>query len=303
MRKNLIFTIVLLGIVLFSGCVGQPDQKVEYKDEALKMEIKFPDKTLPNQIVKMKVTLTNQVENYVTNISLRITDFYGLTLIDQTCSDGKDIPNCGFISERCGCYFDSIQSLDDREVNFVFRVKGEEELARIPRDLKPEITLEYSYSGETVFFVPILSQSERSTKAKISTTQTKGPIHVEIERGLTQSSDQWEINGTAFPIIVWVKDKIKPDSKRTISNDSFKITLINLEKAGEGVGRCDFENESNVLRPKEDVELPMKVPLICTLVGKLPEPKPWTYGMIIADYNYTYTVVKTETITVETVIS
>jgi hypothetical protein len=303
MRKSLVFAI-LLGIVLFSGCVKQTDQKVEYKDEALKMEIKFPDKTLPNQIVKMKITLTNQVEDYVNNTSVRITDFYGLTLIDQTCPDGTPLEGeetCGLISDKCGCYFESIQSLDDREINFVFRVKGEEELARIGRDLKPEITLNYDYSGETVFLIPILSKNEKSTKAKMSTTQTKGPIHVEIERGLTQSSDQWEIEDIAFPIIVWVKDKIKPDSERIIDKDAFKISLINLEKAG--VERCDFESIGNVLRPKTNITLPMKVPLICTLVGKIPEQKPWIYGMVIADYNYTYTVVKTETITVETVIT
>jgi hypothetical protein len=310
MNKNWLIISLLILIVLSSGCIkNQPDGKIVYNDEALKMEIKFPEKTLPNQVANMKVTLTNQVEDDVKNINLRITDFYGLTLKNQTCSDGQPLPNCGFISDKCGWYFDKIQSLDDREINFVFRVPDEDELARIGRDLKPEITLSYDYSGETVFYVPILSASERSTNAKIQTSQTKGPIHVEIERGLTQSSDQWEMEDVAFPIIVWVKDKIKSDSERTISKDRFNITLRNLkiaEEAGVGVGRCDFEPvpaDKTVLRPKDPIELPMKVPLICTLVGDVPEGVPWITSMAIVDYDYTYTVIKTETITVETVIT
>jgi len=311
MNKNWLILSFLILVVLFSGCLDQPDGKIEYNDEALKMEIKFPAKTLPNQIANMKVNLMNQVENDVNNTVLRITDFYGLNLINQTCPSGNSLEGssgCGFISDKCGCSFDKIQSLDDREINFVFLVPGEDELARIGRDLKPEITLNYSYSGETVFYVPILSATEKSTKAKIQTTQTKGPIHVEINRGLTQSSDQWEMSGIAFPVILWVKDTINPDSKRMISKEKFNINLINLklaEEAGVATGRCDFEPatpDKTVWEPKENIELPMKVPLICTLVGSIPGGVPSTTGMAVIDYDYTYTVVKTETITVETAI-
>lgn len=308
MNRNWIVLTLLIFIVIFSGCVGQPDGIIEYKDEALKMDTKTPTKTLPNQTINMKVVLTNQVENDVKNVNLRITDFYGLTLNNQTCNYGSPLPNCGFISDKCGWYFDSIQSLDDREINFVFMSPDEDELARIGRDLKPELTLNYSYFGQTIFYVPILSSSERSTKAKIQTTQTKGPIQVEIDRGISQSSDQWETDGIAFPIIVWVKDKIESDSKRTISKEKFNITLINLN-VDLGGGRCDFVTPppiidgKEVLLPKEGIELPMKVPLLCTLVGSVPAGVPSVTGMAVVNYDYTYTVIKTETITVETVIS
>jgi hypothetical protein len=302
----------LILIVLFSGCSNQPDG-FEYKDEALKMETELPDKTLPNQVVNMVVTLTNQVEYPVNNVNLRVTDFYKLVLLNQKCPYGnelRDLPVCGFISDKCGCHFENIQSLDDREINFVFRVPDEDELARIGRDLKPEITLNYSYFGENVFFVPILSLSERTTKSKVHSSQTKGPIHVEVERGLTQSGNSWEKEGVAFPIIVWVKDVINSDSKIVINNESFNMTLINLQTAGEGgveAGRCDFniihdaENRT-VLWPKGSIELPMTIPLICTLVGTLPAGIPWRYGMVVTSYDYTYTIVKTETLTVETAI-
>lgn len=309
MVKNWVILAFLILIVLSSGCVNQPPGPPEYKDDALKLETEVPDKTYPDQIVNVKVVLTNQVENDITNITLRITDFYGLTLIDQNCSyDGenlKDLKDCGFISAYCGCTFKSIQSLDDREINFAFKVPGEDELARIGRDLKPEISLSYDYFGETGFFVPILSITEKSTKAKIRTTQTKGPIHVEIERGLTQSSDQWERPDVRFPIIVWVKDVIKSDSERMFDKRSLNMILMNL-KTAEG-GKCDFDSrplaDTFILTPKENITLPMKTPLICTLVGFIPEGMPRTDGAIIADYDYTYTIVETESITVETEVT
>jgi len=307
MNRNWIVLTLLILVVIFSGCVDQPDGgNLDYKDEALKMDTKIPDKSLPSQPVNMKVVLTNQVQNDINNISLRITDFYGLTLKDQTCSDGDPLSNCGFISNNCGCHFDNIKSMDDREINFVFMIPDDNKLARIGRDLKPEFTLNYDYWGENIFYIPILNYRERSTNAKISTTQTKGPIQVQIERGISQSSDQWEMANVAFPIIVWVKDKINPASKRTISKDRFNMTLINLN-ADQSGGRCDFNiktiDDKQVLSPTENIELPMKVPLLCTLVGSVPSEVPSVSGMVVTDYDYNYTVVETKTITVETVIS
>jgi hypothetical protein len=92
MRKSWVVLAFLILIVLFSGCVKQTPNLPEYNDDALKLETEVPSKTYSNQIVNVKVVLTNQVENDVTNITLRITDFYGLTLIDQNCSyDGENL--------------------------------------------------------------------------------------------------------------------------------------------------------------------------------------------------------------------
>lgn len=308
MRKNLVVLAFLILIVLSSGCVNQTPGEPEYEDDALKLEIEVPDRSFPDQIVNVKVILTNQVENDITNITLRITDFYGLTLIYQNCSyDGENLNDCGFISTYCGCHFNSIpKDYDYREINFAFKVPGEDELARIGRDLKPEISLNYDYFGESGFFVPILSITEESTKVKIRTTQTKGPIHVEIERGLTQSSDQWERPDVQFPVIVWVKDVIKSDSERAFDKRSLNLILLNLKTADEG--KCDdFDSrplgDTFILTPKESITLPMKIPLICTLVGFIPEGMPRTDGTIIVYYSYNYTIVETKTISVETEVT
>ena len=306
MKKGwLILALVLVGIIFISGCADQDGEIIpEYKDEALKMEIEVTDRVLPSQAINMKVYLTNQVIDDVENIEFRVTDFYGLELVNQMCpvdpltSLPAELSNCGFISTNCGCGPFSVQSLDDEEMSFVFRVPTQEEIARIGRELEPEFTLEYDYSGETTYFIPIISPNERSTSAKPQLVQTKGPIHVDIERGFTSSTGDWEISGSGFSIVVRVKDVVNPRNELSIYNESFVMTLNDILEINPSFGNCDF----NPISPQQNITLPMDTPLICALVGDS-GLAPWVYGQVKMNYDdYRYRVVETKSIMVETVI-
>lgn len=298
MRKSFILSLVLI-IIFISGCVKQDGEFVpEYYDEALKMETEVSGEVLPEQAINMRIHLTNQVEHEVTNVELRITDFYGLKLRSQVCPENKQISDCGFISTICGCGLFDIQSLDDEEINFVFQVPSKDEIARIGRELEPEITLSYDYRGETTFLIPILGPNERYTSAKAQLVQTTGPIHVEIERGFTQSSDPWERSGSGFSIVVRVKDVINSKNEMTIYKDNFDVSLTNLERKTE-YGHCDFDAS---MSPDKNITLPMKTPLVCAIVGNSGDA-PWVYGQVRANYDYRYKVVETKSIKVETVIA
>jgi Na+-transporting methylmalonyl-CoA/oxaloacetate decarboxylase gamma subunit len=88
--KRLILTLFLIVVIFISGCVEQNGQITpEYKDEALKMQIEIPDKVLPSQGINMKVYVTNQVKDEIKNIYFRVTDFYGLNMIDQICPNNQ----------------------------------------------------------------------------------------------------------------------------------------------------------------------------------------------------------------------
>jgi hypothetical protein len=305
MQKMLISILVLFGIIFISGCVEQDEDFVPvYKDEALKMEIEMAGEALPEQAINMKVHLTNQVEYKVENVEFRITDFYGLKLKNQICgSDGSSISSseCGFMTTKCGCKFNSIQSLDDEEMNFVFQLPSEEEIARIGRELEPEITLKYNYWGESTLLIPVLSFDEKSTSAKIESVQSKGPIHVDIERGFTSSSDPWEKSGSGFSIVVRVKDVVNSKNEMTIDKGSFTLDLTNLV-VNEDIGRCDFDATGSH-KLKQNISLPMKIPLVCALTAQSTGGVPWVYGQITAKYdNYEYKVVETKSIEVETII-
>jgi len=153
-REWLIVSLLLLITVFISGCSvldeSQGNYTPEYKDEALKFDYEITGQVLPSQIINMKVRLTNQVQDDVENVELRVTDFYGLKLVSQLCSGGILLQNtpddksvCGSVSDRCGCKFSSIPSLDEKEITLVFKVPSSNEIATIGRELKPEFTLKY----------------------------------------------------------------------------------------------------------------------------------------------------------------
>lgn len=300
--------VLILMIIFISGCVEQNGEIVpEYKDEALKMKIEITDKVLPSQAINMKVYLTNQVRNDVENVNFTITDFYGLVLVSQICPENNVIIDCGFISTNCGCGPFSVQSLDEEEMSFVFRVPSQEQIARIGRELQPEFTLEYDYSGETTYFIPIIDKVEKSTSAKPQLIQTEGPIHVDIDRGFTSSTGDWEIEESGFSIVVWVKDVVNRKNELIINittppdppEDRFELELTNLDFDRGSGARCDFAETT--LKPKEDIELPMDVPLVCAL-NTSPISAPWVYGEVKANYEYRYKVVDTKSIMIESVV-
>jgi len=301
---------LILLMIFISGCVEQDGEIIpEYKDEALKMEIEVTGKVLPSQAINMKVYLTNQVRDDIENVEFRITDFYGLVLVSQICPENNVITNCGFISTNCGCGPFDVQTLDEEEMSFVFRVPSQEEVARIGRELQPEFTLEYDYHGETTYFIPIINVDEKSTSAKPQLIQTKGPIHVDIDRGFTSSTGAWEIEGGGFSIVMWVKDVVNHKNELVIydldedkGKDVFKVDLTNLIFDPNTRLACDFDKTS--FEPNLDIELPMDVPLVCALVGKFPSQPapPWVYGQVKMNYKYRYKMVEAKSIKVETVI-
>jgi hypothetical protein len=317
-REQLILCFVLLVIVSLSGC-GINDQSQgnftpEYKDEALKMETEITGQVLPSQVINMKVRLTNQVRNDIDTIELRITDFYGLKLISEICGDDptnklSGSTTCGISAAPdylCGCNFTNIQSLDQEDLTFVFRIPDQNRIAMIGRELKPEFTLSYHYYGESKYLIPILKPYEKSTTTKIESVQTEGPIHVDIERGFTSSSNDWEIHGSQFSVILRVKDVISSRNDVVIDKNRFHINLNNLVNRGETDSNalCDFRNKAggSYYIPDQNITLPMVVPLVCVLEANN-NLVPWVYGEIRVEYDYNYRTVKTEIIDVETIIA
>jgi len=298
MRKGLVLSLVLVGIII-SGCVEQDVVTPEYHDEALKIETEVTGEVLPSQGINLKVRLVNQVPDIVKDVKFKITDLYGLQIVRRNCANG--------VVKSYGCDFpDGIQSLDDREINFVLKVPTKEELARIGRELKPELTLEYIYFGETTFLIPILGLNERSTDAKSQLIQTKGPVHVDIKRGFTESKKEWEWNGSGFSVVIRFEDVLTSESQVTIDKDKIDITLDNLyTDPQETFGRCDFDFPTSShpnYKLKENVTLPMTTPILCALEGDS-KGMPWVYGQVRVKYDdYRYKAVETKSIQVETVI-
>lgn len=309
---------ILILIVFISGCLELDGDEIKptYSDNALKMETSIKEKEegrriLPDQTIRMVVTLTNQVEDATDNVELKITDPHGILISKVDCgsnctcelnappSDGCDsLVNCSYN----GCYYKSIQSLDEEEITFGLKIPGEEQISAAGRDLKPEIMLEYDYSGTSALYIPIYKYGEKPAEPKKESTQTTGPIHVDID------SDDWVRAGDLFPIYVDVEDVAHSTEDLMIPNDTFKMSIGHADvkdETGEKIGRCDFEGPTDDFYfPEENITLPLKNPLVCTLRAHESDllTAPMVKASIIIDYSYTYKVEKTEKISVEKAI-
>lgn len=307
----------LLLIVFISGCIDDGDEiKPTYSDNALKMEIKIREKEegkriLPDQTIRMIVTLTNQVENKTEGVDLRIVNPHGILVSKVDCGyecvcnyfefgpDGITEKSCGV--HKCfhnGCYYDSIQSLDEEEITFGLKIPSEEQISAGGRELNPTIMLKYDYSGTSALYVPIYGSGEKPVEPKKESTQTTGPIRVNID------SDNWVREGDLFPIYVDVKDVAHSTEELVILNDTFEMWIkwADIKENGEKIGRCDFDGSGEgPYYPEENITLPQRIPLVCTLRAKN-ITVPMVKALIKIDYHYTYKVEKIERIKVEKAI-
>jgi hypothetical protein len=306
---------VLILIVFISGCdQGNNDGvKPEFNDNAVNMDVKIQEKIenrriLPGSTIRMVVTLTNQVENSTKDVYLRITNPYGIKISKVDCGSNcvcewgnpplhNTMGGCG-ANVDCyynGCYYNSIQSQDEEEITFGLKIPPEEQISEMGRDLKPEILLKYYYSGTSALYIPIYNYGEKPVEPKKDFTQTTGPIHVSIE------SDNWVRAGDLFPIYIDVKDVVNPSEKFTIDKENFKMTIGHAQ-VGESIGRCDFVLKTGtdyyIPKPEGNITLPLANSLVCTLQADVPT-LPMIKAPIIINYDYTYKVERTETITVQ----
>lgn len=307
----------LILIVFISGCPdfnGGDEVKPELNDNALKMDVKIREKEedrriLPDQTIRMTVTLTNQVENATKNVYLNITNPYGIHISKVDCGDdciceweeggSRRIDTKGGCNGdvQCDynrCYFRSIQSQDEIDITYGLKIPDEEEISEMGRDLKPKIELEYEYEGTSALYLPIYKYGEKPVDPKKESTQTTGPIHVDID------SDDWVRAGDLFPIYIDVKDVVRSSEKIVIDNAAFTMTVDHADINDPEIGRCDFNLSGSVYNPEEDLELPLINPLVCTLKARDEETAPpMVRAPIIIGYSYKYKIGKTETIRVE----
>lgn len=304
----------LILIVFISGCVldGGDDQiEPTYNDNALKMEIKIREKEekrriLPDQTIRMVVTLTNQVENATEDVNLEIINPYGIEISKVDCGNdcmcvwNESSPQ-GYTKSGCGsdidcayngCQYDSIQSLDEVEIIYGLKIPSEEEISSMGRELKPKIGLEYEYKGISALYVPIYRYGEKPAEPKKEFTQTTGPIHVEID------SENWVRAGDLFPIYVDVKDVGRSSEKVTIYKNDFTMCKDHAD-IGSSIGRCDFVLSGNCYISEKNITPPLINPLVCTLRAEQDPATPMVKAPIIIDYSYRYELEKIETIRVE----
>jgi hypothetical protein len=247
MKFKWVLAILLIITIFLSGCEEKELPVEEFKDDALKFEYEIKEeiekeRILPGQTVRMVIYLTSQVPDDIKNAYIKITNPYGIKIDDINCYRGNCIcnwedPNSPYFN---GCYINKIISKDLVEVYFSLKMPTEEEISPLGRDLKPELTLKYEYKGASTLYIPILRETEQPpTGITVESTQTKGPIHVDLK------SDKWVRSESFFPLLVDVKDVISLFSQHQtiIDKNNFHLYITHLSMINSASE--SFENSTS----------------------------------------------------------
>ena len=307
--KWVVFILSLIVIAIVSGCIDQSDKDgIKYSNDALILDgYKTQTRVFPNQDMFIEFWLTNQVENEVKNVDVKFFNPSVFKIIELKCGEDDVIGDT--------CHFDEIKSLNAKIIHAGFKVPSEEEIGELGGTHRIQFSVEYDYDGESVLYFRILNVEEESTETRMRTTQTTGPVHLEIEPGFIieviedsqkKTISDWVIEGMSFSVKVTGENVGKLGSGYEypdIDIDDFNITLKNVNVNESDIDNCDFNVTDNILK-KDDITISKKEefrPLICILTPREGFPEPEIPGIIKADYSYKYEFVKTEKIKIETV--
>lgn len=303
MRK-LVFVLLLM-IIFLAGCVQQVGECGG--DNVLVMEFMGEEeiKTIPDQTVEIGLYLKNPFEcdekgQIIGGVNIKAVDLIvsnpsGLKLLKEEidCDDQE-------AKRDMGCHFDLIDAGDEKEIYLHFKTPSRDVIGNIGQELKPEITLEYDYFGQTVFAKPIVKHEE-TTSATMEPSQKRGPIKAKVSMGagIEDESKNFIREGNPVPIRILLEDVINSESEVKINKESFRLTLDNFE-VDRSLGECNFEGEGKILEPIEDISLPMEDPLVCVLKAAKDFKDPWVPGRITVDFSYRYKLTATVTVKVIT---
>jgi len=304
MRKNIVLLLVLIVIVLFSGCVNQDgtgNGGPVYSDNALALvDYKTKINVYHNEETSIEFWLTNQVEYDVNNVNVKLFNPNVFTVKKIICDE---LENEG----RDSCHFDKIPTTEARRVQIFLKAPSKEDIGTLEDSYKVDLSVKYDYYGESACYFRILSLRKESTKTKMQLTQTTGPVYVKIESGFlvqektdegTRTISDWAVEGRPFNVKISTENvgSLGPDYEfPEITLSSFNIFLENVALDDNP---CEFTLTDDGLT-KANIIIPTKKPLTCILTPKKDLTKPEIPGVIRAQYYYTYEFIKTETFKIE----
>jgi len=303
MKKNIVFIIVLIIIILFSGCVGQDGGNggPKYSDNALALlDYKTKTNLYHNEETSIDFWLTNQVEYDVRNVDVKLSNPNIFTITRIICDT----------EEKAGdtCHFDKISTLESKRIQIFLKAPSKEQIGNLGDSFKVDLSVQYDYDGESICYFRILRLDKESTTTKIQLTQTTGPVHVKIEPGfiIQEQTDQgaktisdWVIEGKSFNTKVSTENVGSLGSNYEfpeINLTDFKMLLEHVKANDQSL--CDFTITDNYLTGNK-VMVPTKKPLTCLLTSDTGFTEPEIPGVIRAEYSYRYKFIKTETFKIE----
>ncbi|MEM5799555.1 MAG: hypothetical protein QXZ43_02735 [Candidatus Aenigmatarchaeota archaeon] len=269
------YTVILLFILVFlSGCVQEKEQN------QIELNVVHPKKAIYGNDFEIKFFLKNTFEDEIKNVFVKINSFDLLKF--------KKIEKCDGEIRENGCFFNKLEPDSEKQIIFIFELPENIYLPGSDIKVQPEFSINYYYSKQSVWKIPILGDNFKGSKNFLYPS-IDGPIKIimSIYSDEENIANKNIMSNDIFSIKIDLVDN--ENSNTIIKKDDFKITIDGFEIYNPE--RCSFEG-SKELKPKEDIQLPMKRSLICMLKSKSIDPDKWDYGTIIIDYSYNYNIVK-----------
>ncbi|MBU5688676.1 MAG: hypothetical protein KQA41_00395 [Candidatus Aenigmarchaeota archaeon] len=264
--------VILIFIIALSGCVEQT-----IFSNQLSVDVNYPKKVLPSYDFSVEVEITNNFNKDIKNVNV---GFENLGLLNF-----KKIEECdGYIHGK-SCFFNTLYSGESKKVTFLVQMPESTYIYRSSK-INAQISVTFDFEDQKILTLPILGKEYKGEKI-MREDNTNGPLRVNLNINLGENERSYVKSGDIFILSVDF-----PNSENiVIEKNNFSIKL-NGFKVYENDKNCDFEGY-NILKPKNDIELPLNSPLICVIRADiLKDQTSWIDGKIIVDYKYNYKIEK-----------
>ena len=293
MRKGLI--LILFGIALLSGCVGQPPSTF-FKNDVITLEDYSVSSVelYANSITKIDFLVQSYADRDVRNVEVNFFD-NPFEIKQIKCEGTEPIDNKK-------CVFDKIETMGSKSVSVTLQAPPPEKI-KSPTTFSIRFLVKYDYTGEKRANIPIVdgvNRIEPKTTYRESSVPY-APIQLNFDPPVGKSKQEgdklvkvyWGIKDQPFELgmnFKHVGSSTVGDIKPTIiDKGKVYLELDHLEVAPNL--RCDFDQEGNQLISKYNVTVPGK--LLCTL-------KPTTFeqmevtAFVDATFDFTYEFRRTQ---------
>jgi len=292
MKKSAFF--LLLAVAILAGCVTTTS--TPYKNDVLVQSQYIVTRSNPytDSTTSIRFYLRNYGRDVVPRAVVSFDDLSGLPVNSLTCQGGVQ-------TDDHTCEYDNIASLDSRYVAITLNTPSSD-IIKAQTDFQIKYKISFDYSGFRRIVIPIAEDPSVPPTIKYSISDPSvGPIAVDFEppvgavtkQGDQQIKEYWGVAGDSFDVRMNFKQVVQTNEVTNITGDNIQLKLQGLYVDSQS--KCDFDSS---LHGKFVVSVGQSAtPVVCSF-GAQSFSGPQTSTTIDINFAYTFSTIKTETITV-----
>jgi len=310
LSSQIVLLSLIFILVFFSGCINffgiTPTSF--YKNDVITVEdyVVIESNPAPGSTTTIKFSIMNNGDKAVPRVVVNFYDTKGINT-NVECNNGNRINDHS-------CEYTNIESLEDRNFAINFKIPEMQDL-RGQMSFNIFYSITYDYSGSRRITIPIIDSDNTKIKQPVTKFQTGdpsiGPIAVDFDPPLGRTSKQgnqiineyWGVKDSPFEVKANFK-QVGTTAVGTIVPTNITAGKASLKLTGMVVDpdrNCDFTGTSGTIYSSSDVTVPAS--LVCSFRASLTSVCPPNCERTVAIdalFSYTYSIQRSETITIST---